>query len=333
LLLQEKIIHFIYNFHVNSKNLAAIDIGTNTLRLLIATISFNPKNRIYSINEKCSERIVTRLGDGIHTSRLLKDDAITRSIAALQSFSNTISHSDVYMTSAIATSALREAENSGAFLEKAREAAGLDIHIVSGKEEAEITSSGMLIDIKPPDTALMADIGGGSTELIFYGRGKLLLTCSLDLGVVYLAGKYMKNDPPLTVDLDQMRGEITDRIMTKAAYFGKLIKDDTVFLGTAGTITALAAMSQNLLQFDHDKVHNFTLSMANVKNIFSTISVLTSGEREKHIPFEPARLDIIVPGTLILLKLMETFDFSEIMVSSYGLREGILVDLYKKICN
>jgi exopolyphosphatase/guanosine-5'-triphosphate,3'-diphosphate pyrophosphatase len=323
---------------VNNKNLAAVDIGTNTFRLLIATINYNPRNHSYSINEKCSKRIITRLGDGIHVNGCLKEEAISRSIAALKMFSDTISRSDVYMTSAVATSALRKAENSDVFLKKAREVSGLDINIISGEEEAEITSSGMLLDIKPPETALMADIGGGSTELIFYSRGKRLLTCSLDLGVVYLAGKYMKNDPPLTIDLDQMRVEITDKIMTKAAQFVGArcnvplqIKNDTVFMGTAGTITALAAMSQHLSQFDHDKVHSYVLTLANVKNIFSTISVLTSGERKKHIPFEPARLDIIVPGTLILLKLMETFGFSEVMVSSYGLREGILVDLYNKI--
>jgi exopolyphosphatase/guanosine-5'-triphosphate,3'-diphosphate pyrophosphatase len=316
---------------VNNKSLAAIDIGTNTFRLLIATIGFNPINRTYSINEKYSKRIITRLGDGIHETGCLNEEAISRSIDTLKMFSDTISDSDVYMTSAVATSALRNAENSAVFLERARKASGLDINIISGEEEAEITSSGMLLDIKPPETALMVDIGGGSTELIFYSGGKLLLTCSLDLGVIYLAGKYMKNDPPLTIDLDQMRIEITDKIMTKAEHFNKLNNDDTVFLGTAGTINALAAMSQNLSQFDHGKVHNYILSLADVKNIFSTISVLTSGERKKHIPFEPARLDIIVPGTLILLKLMETFAFSEIMVSGYGLREGILVELYKKL--
>ena len=323
---------------MDNKILAAIDIGTNTFRLLIATISFNPRNRTYSINEKCSKRIITRLGDGIHENEFLNEEAISRSIDALKIFSDTISDSDVYMTSAVATSALRKAENSDVFLEKAREASGLDINIISGEEEAEITSSGMLIDIKPPETALMADIGGGSTELIFYSRGKLLFTCSLDLGVVYLAGKYMKNDPPLTIDLDQMKIEITDKIMTEAAHsvgarcnVPLQIKNDTVFIGTAGTITALAAMSQNLSQFDHGKVHNYILSLSDVKNMFSTISVLTSAERKKHIPFELARLDIIVPGTLILLKLMETFGFSEIMVSGNGLREGILVDLYNKI--
>ncbi len=323
---------------MNNKSLAAIDIGTNTFRLLIAAIGFNPQNHTYSINEKCSKRIITRLGDGIHENGCLNEEAISRSIDALKMFSDTISDSDVYMTSAVATSALRKAENSAFFLERAREAAGLDIKIISGEEEAKITSSGMLLDIKPPETALMVDIGGGSTELIFYSGGKLLLTCSLDLGVVYLAGKYMKNDPPLTIDLDQMRIEITDKIMTEAEHFVGArcnvplqIKNGTLFLGTAGTITALAAMSQNLSQFDHGKVHNYILSLAEVKNIFSTISFLTSGERNKHIPFEPARLDIIVPGTLILLKLMETFGFSKIMVSGYGLREGILVDLYKKI--
>ena len=311
--------------------LAAIDIGSNTFRLLIASVHFSPRNNGYSFKEIFSERIITRIGDGIHASGLLGEDAITRSINALCKFSDIIASHDVFMTSAVATSALREADNSNIFIQKSMEAAGLEIRIISGEEEAAITSSGMLIDIRPPESALMVDIGGGSTELIYYSRGKLLRTLSVNLGVVYLANKYMTKDPPSHIDLDQMEKDISAIIMEKAAGFKDLKNDSTVFMGTAGTVTALAAMARNLSVFDHSMVHNYILQLKKVREIFTVISALSSSEREKHIPFELARLDIIVPGTRILLKLMETFGFNEITVSNYGLREGILIDLYKKI--
>ncbi len=311
--------------------LAAIDIGTNTFRLLIASVHFNSLDNCYSFKEIFSERIITRIGDGINVNRLIGEKAIDRGISALCKFSKIIASHNVFMTSAVATSALREADNSSIFIQKTREEAGLEINIISGKEEAAITSSGMIIDIIPPESALMTDIGGGSTELIFYDQGKLSQTLSVNLGVVYLANKYMTKDPPSHIDLNQMDKEISGIIMEKAAGIKDLIKDSTVFLGTAGTVTALAAITQNLLLFDHNRVHNFILTLQKVRNISATISVLSSVEREKHIPFELSRLDIIVPGTLILLNLMEIFGFNEITVRNYGLREGILIDLYKKI--
>jgi len=176
----------------------------------------------------------------------------------------------------------------------------------------------------------MLDIGGGSTELIFMKGGKPLAVHSLDLGVVYLAGKYMMTDPPLTGDLMLMEEEISGKIKSSVRPLKKLFSRDTVCIGTAGTVTALAAMSQNLRKFNHNKIHKYILTLESVNKIFSAISGLSSKERAEYIPFELARLDIIVPGTLILLTLMESVGFKEITVSNYGLLEGILIDLYRK---
>ena len=324
---------------MKDKILASIDIGTNTFRLLIARAEHNPDNNSYSINGICSERIITRIGEGISRDGLLKKEAIDRSINALKEFSDIISRHNVYETSAVATSALRDAGNSSAFLKKAKKITGFDIEIITGEKEAEITASGMLTDMTLRETALLLDIGGGSTELIFMNKNvnyrlkqpEPLLARSLDLGVVYLANKYMKKDPPSNDDLYKMGEEISRKISPAVSSFRKLSNGNTVFIGAAGTVTALAAMAQHLTKYEHDKIHKFKLSIVSVRNISSTISVLTSQERARHIPFELSRLDIIVPGTLILLKLMEFFGFKEITVSNDGLREGILIELYKKI--
>jgi exopolyphosphatase/guanosine-5'-triphosphate,3'-diphosphate pyrophosphatase len=315
---------------MKTRPLATIDIGTNTLRLLIAEIGYNSGKKNYTIHEVYSERVITRLGEGLPEGGLMRDEAITRSLAVLQKFSETLSHYGVGKTAVVATSALREAKNSTRFLQQAKESSGLDINIISGEEEAKKTAAGMMIDLCLPQTAFMVDIGGGSTELIFSRQRQPLLVQSLNVGVVYLTERYMKQDPPAQEDLKLMGNEISLKIKTLAGLFKKLLTNSTAFIGTAGTVTALSAITQKLTRFEHKKIHNTKITKEQVKDIFSKISHITSRERAQYLPFEPQRLDIIVPGTFILLTLMEEFGFQELIVSNFGLREGILIELYEE---
>ena len=316
---------------MQNRHLASIDIGTNTFRLLIAEIYRHEAVDNYAMKEIYSERVITRIGDGLQETGHLKKAAIERSLETLQKFRDVISRHNVYRTSTVATSALREAKNSTHFLQEVKDKTGFEIEILSGEHEAEITAAGMLIDMVKPQSAFMIDIGGGSTELIVTRNNKLLLKQSLHLGVVYLADTYMKHDPPLEEDLNRMEEEITRHIVSVTASFKELLSEETVLIGTAGTVTTLATVAQKLASFDHKRIHNFKLSFDMAKNIFSDIATIHSQDRADYIPFEPERLDIIVPGTLILLKLMEMFSFHELTVSNYGLREGILINLYKSI--
>ncbi|RJR16501.1 MAG: Ppx/GppA family phosphatase [Nitrospiraceae bacterium] len=309
---------------------AAIDIGTNTFRLLIAEVYPAGSYSGFSFRTIHTDRIITRLGEGVSINGLMSDAAMKRGIDALKKFTEVIARHHAFRTSAAATSVLRNAENRDEFLRLVRESTGLEIEVISGRREAEITAQGMLLDIPFTESALMIDIGGGSTELICMTDGHMSITESLDLGVVYLANKYMHNDPPDRESLQHMEDEVTGKIDHAAGLFKPLITCDTAFTGTAGTVTALAAMAQGLKVFKHDKIHKYKLHMDTVRNIFTLISGLSSGERAQYIPFELARLDIIVPGTLILLKLMESYGSNELIVSNYGLLEGILIDLCKK---
>lgn len=310
--------------------LAAIDIGTNTFRLLIAEVHHDAEQRHYSIKEILSERIITRLGEGIANSGLINEQAMERGLSALQKFSSIISDRKVHKTSAVATSALRDAGNSEYFIQMAKEQAGIEINVITGNQEAEMTASGILSDMSVPETALMVDIGGGSTELIFYSPEQPLIVKSINLGVVHLAARYMLKDPPPAHVLEQMEEDIIRQINILTDYFKPSLTKNTVFIGTAGTVTALAAMAQRLTKFDRTKIHKYTLTLDNVRKIYGTISVISSGKRAELIPFELARLDIIVPGTLILLKLMESLGFKEMSVSDHGLLEGILLNLCNK---
>ena len=308
--------------------LSAIDIGTNTFRLLIAAVSPGQWDESIAFREIHSERIITRLGEGLSKDRLLKKEAMERGIDALRQFSKLITEHRSEKVLAVATSALRNARNSAEFIMSAKDSTGIEIEIISGEKEAELTASGMLIDINRPGSCLMVDIGGGSTELIFTGTNTRQTLQSLDLGVVSLAEKYMKSDPPSNTDLELLRQEISDKIETVRELFKNMITPETLFMGTAGTITALAASIQRLAKYDPDKIHKYKMNIGHIKDIFTNISGITTVERNKFLRFEPSRLDIIVPGTLILLKLMSVFRFNEIVVSNNGLREGILAELY-----
>ncbi|MBI4687983.1 MAG: Ppx/GppA family phosphatase [Nitrospirae bacterium] len=307
------------------KTLASIDVGTNTFRLLIAEADGNGIMEIYS------ERIITRIGEGVSLDGLLKKEAIARGIGALKRFAGVISRYRIDALSAVATSAMREARNREDFLKKAKDEAGIDVRIISGEEEARKTFLGMITGIPVSDTALTVDIGGGSTEIIAAKNTEPLYLKSLPYGVVYLTDKYMKHDPPAKKDIMLMGEEISDGIRTVYKGIANLLTPETVLIGTAGTVTTLAAMVQGLKSFDRDRIHNFKISIDLVKEIFSDISVISSKERAKYSALEPARFDIIVPGTLILLGLMEAFEFKEIIVSDYGLKEGVIIDLYQSI--
>jgi exopolyphosphatase/guanosine-5'-triphosphate,3'-diphosphate pyrophosphatase len=319
-----------YNFFVKEITLAAIDIGTNTFRLLIAEVRPGKGNNIISFDEICSERVITRLGEGIFEKGLLTEQAQERGLEALKRFSNLIKKYNAENFLSIATSALRKAENGKEFIAKAKESTGLEIEIITGEKEAELTSTGIVIGIDPPASSLMVDIGGGSTELIFKGDNVPPAPLTLELGVVYLAEEYMKDDPPSDNDLKRLEEHILNKLEPVRVFLPGRMPEETLFIGTAGTITALAAAVQRLERYEHSKIHNYKLNITDINRMYYKMSSVTTAERSGLLPFEPSRLDIIVPGTLILLKLMQITGFNNITVSNYGLREGILAELYNR---
>lgn len=314
---------------MSSRILASIDIGTNTFRLLISDV--HKENDQFIINELHSERVITRLGEGLSDNNLLKEEGIEGGIKTLKGFSRTISRYNVSGVSVIGTSALREAENKDIFIKRAKEEAGIDIEIVSEEEEAKLTAMGMTMDIPVPESSLLIDIGGGSTEFIFMNNGNIRKIKSLKLGVVYLTEKYLKNDPPATEELMIMNEYIT-KMLDSAMEFKNLITGDTIFIGTAGTITTLSAMLQGLDRYNRKKIHKSTISLDAVKRVYEEISQISMKERAELYPvLLDRRMDIIVSGVLILKLIMVTLGFKEIMVSDYGLREGIIIKLYERI--
>ncbi|MGE5174643.1 MAG: hypothetical protein ACM3MD_12525 [Betaproteobacteria bacterium] len=310
--------------------LAGIDIGTNTLRLLIA------ETGSASFREIHSDRRITRLGQGLDRTGTLDREAAKRSLAVLSDFADSIRRHAAQHTAAIGTSALRNASNSREFIKNVKGKTGLDIRVITGEEEARLTLLGVAHSLKtmgskrsdPLENSLVIDIGGGSTEVIITRPDREPVIESLPLGAVYLTERFIKSDPPFKKDVTVLRSAIRDELAKKGREMQPA--SSSVFVGTAGTITTLAAMDQGLAQYDSERINRSILTREAVDNIVGKLSRMTLEERRFIRGLEPGREDIIFAGALVTQEIMEHFGYTSMLVSDWGLREGIVIDLYKK---
>ena len=306
--------------------LAGIDIGTNTLRLLIAEFS---GDGIY--RKVDSGRYITRLGEGLSGTGRLKDEAMERALRVLKGFADKCSENDVDGIYAVATSAVREAVNGRDFIQEVKNKTGIDVNIISGDEEARITMLGVYpgLEITCKDV-LMMDIGGGSTEFMLVSKGEIIFTVSTDIGVVRFTEQYIKSDPPVEQELELLGRVIEDRLKKVASRKGD-IASGVEFIGTAGTVTTLAAIDQMMRIYDSEKINGYRIKRDGVMKILKMIRSMTNKERKELPGVEEGREDIILAGAMVVYKVMELFGFDEMTVSDAGLREGLVTDLYKRL--
>jgi exopolyphosphatase/guanosine-5'-triphosphate,3'-diphosphate pyrophosphatase len=309
---------------------ASIDIGTNTIRMLIADISsagaFTPL--------RC-ERVITRLGEGFHTGGMLSESACRRSMKALDAFAHLIKSYPVTRVHAVATSVVREAGNGAAFCSRVAQQTGHEVKVLSGSEEARLTLAGVLWSVRADDLCLIVDIGGGSTELILARDGLSLHAASIRLGVVHLSESLLHSDPPSQPEMRSLKAIIHDRFDAAIAHdFSSALpalKPSSVrLIGTAGTITTLAAIDLNMTQYDPARITNHCLSRSALDAIFHRLAGMKRKQRTIIAGLEKGREDLIIPGAALLLHLMNRFGFETITVSDGGLLEGILIDAYKQ---
>lgn len=300
---------------------AGIDIGTLTCRLLIAEVSSSRHLR-----EVRSDRRILRLGEGVDKDRVLRADAMARVVATLKEWRQIIDAYQVEVTAVVATSAVRDAGNRQEFLELIARETGLQVEIISGEEEARRTMLGVRSGL-PADIAgiLALDIGGGSTECILDRPGHLPVVRSMDIGVVRLGERVLKSDPPAAGELQQARHWIRNE--TEAAVATMPLTPGLTCIGTAGTITALAAMDQQLSVYDATKIHNYILKLDAVKRLEAQLLGRSKQQREGLPGLERGREDVIVAGAIILSTMMETLGMETVLVSDLGLREGVLLHL------
>lgn len=308
---------------------ASIDIGSNTLRLLIGNIININTNRIGHV---FSDRKITRLADGIKETGRLKEENIERSIAVLKEFSSVILKHKVKRVKAVATSALREASNSDIFLKRAYTETDISIEVISGEKEAELILKGVFSSLpdQSPIThypSLIIDIGGGSTEWILCNGKHLINMGSVPIGVIKLNRNLIKSGPVSEPDIAELDREITSFLDGLKNKIGQHIDKHTCFIGTAGTFTTLASIDLELETYSKERIHLHRISLGRLQDIRKKLLSLTLRERKNIKGLEPQRADLIIPGIQFTINTMEYFNFNELIVSDYGLLEGALLEI------
>lgn len=312
---------------------AAIDLGTNNCRLLIAA----PKGRELRIVDAYSQ--IVRLGAGLGATGRLSDDAMARAVDALKTCAEKIARRDVTHMRCIATQACRGAANGEAFLKAVKKETGLVFDIISPEEEARLAVQGCvdLLDAQSPG-GLVFDIGGGSTELSWVRRGAanakadIAACASLPFGVVSLAEEWGGRDVSQDVYQDIVRfvrkevAALGDPASMRAAFEGGSVH----YLGTSGTITSIAGVHLGLRQYRRDKVDGLWLEAGQIRAVAEKLKQMSFDERanEPCIGFE--RADLVVCGCAILEALLQEWPVRRVRVADRGLREGVLADLARQ---
>jgi len=310
---------------VRLRRLAGIDIGTLTCRLLIAELSPQAP-----LKELRSERRILRLGEGVDQNKRLSQAAMDRVIQCLREWKAVIETYRVDGCIAVATSAVRDAANRAEFLDRVMREAGFDVEVITGDEEARRTVLGIRSGLPPGVTDMLAlDIGGGSTEFILDRPGQQPVVRSIDIGVVRLCERLLHHDPPTCEEVGQAREWIARE--TKSAVTEMTGYETATFVGTAGTITALAAMAQKLPSYDPVRIHNYRLTLAMVQELEQTLLTRKKADRIGLPGLEKNREEVIAAGAIIIRTVMETLGMESVLVSDLGLREGVLIDLAKQV--
>jgi exopolyphosphatase/guanosine-5'-triphosphate,3'-diphosphate pyrophosphatase len=305
--------------------IASIEIGSNSIRMLIAEQGAADSPLIPILRK----RAITRLGEDFNKNRsgTLKPGPMARSIATLKEFLEIANRFGVASPIAVATGVVREATNRDAFTALMAEQLGCEIEIISGQEEARLTEIGVLSSFRPrPQSAGIFDLGGGSTEFILKNGGKTTYV-SVPLGVVTSMEAFLASDPPKDHEIGRLSEHIQDICDRKLAALRELKSEACVLLGTGGTVVTLAAIIHGVSgnNFSEETLHGLSIGKNAAEDLFENLKDLPAVERLSTVGLEPGREDIILPGTLIIVKFMDYFGKDEIIVSYSDLLEGILI--------
>lgn len=305
-----------------SRRVATIDLGTNTVRLLVVEVDEAPGWRTVDQDQR-----VTRLGEGLTSTGHLGEVPMARTAAVVAEYVARAARAGAVETRIVATSAVREAVNGASFTTDIERRTGQPVVVVSGEDEARLTVRGILRGLGRTRGALLAfDIGGGSTEFILAHDGHILSAVSLKLGVVPLAERFPFPGPVAWDRYRDMESEIRRRLDGELP---PAIHDADVsdIVGTAGTVTTLAALDLGLTAYDAARVQGHRLSRLAVERLRDRLGSLTVAERAALPCLEPGRADLIVPGVAIVLATLDATGIESVVVSDWGLREGLIVDL------
>ena len=301
----------------------AIDIGTNSMRLLICDYIDNKiDNRVKFVN-------TTRIGKGVDKNGYISEEAINRNIMALKEFYNICKENNCEKIYAIGTSALRDSKNKDKFIELAKEESKINVEIITGEEESNLGFKGVLEGINSEDDILVLDIGGGSTEFIIGNIDGIKFSKSENVGALRMTEKFLTKDPICENEFDNMSLFIEKEISNTLDYIKN--KGIRKIVGIGGTITSLSAMNQELEVYSMEKIHNSSISKCEIKKILQNLKKLTLSDKKELKGLQTKRADIITAGVKILDIIIEKLEIENIMVSEYDNLEGLICQKLKKM--
>ncbi|MBM7614793.1 Ppx/GppA phosphatase family protein [Alkaliphilus hydrothermalis] len=298
------------------KRYATIDIGTNSMRLLLAEVDGQ------QILHRQKHLNTTRIGKSVDQDGRITSEGLQTNLKAYVDFVNQAKQWGAEDIWAIATSAVRDAENGQEFADEAHHATGVKIEIIDGKQEAILGYQGVLMGLKEPlPQVFLIDIGGGSTELIIGDDKRIIEANSYNIGAVRMTERWITTDPPVDNEINDLVEEITRILEEPLKSYPSNLEH---IIGIGGTATTIAALHQALVPYDPDKVHGYKLGLQEIADLRGKIKLLSNAERRQLKGLEPKRADIIVAGITIMITAMELLKIPELMISEYDNLEGLL---------
>ncbi|NAS26667.1 exopolyphosphatase [Herbidospora sp. NEAU-GS84] len=287
---------------------AAIDCGTNSVRLLIADVEGD------TLTDVTRRMEIVRLGQGVDKTGMLAPEALERTFAAMRGYAAEILDEGAVKTRVVATSATRDAGNREVFVDGVRAIFGVEPEVVTGAAEAALSFNGAVRGISdPPGPYLVVDIGGGSTEFVV-GSSEVKGAVSMDIGCVRLTERHDGDFAAMRADVDAALAVVADTVP---------VRDARTLVGLAGSVTTVAGIALDLPFYDSEKIHHSRISAADVHEVTDRLLRMTREERAAIPVMHPGRVDVICAGALILDGIVRDFGFTEVVVSEHDILDGI----------
>lgn len=301
------------------RKIAAIDIGTNSMRLLLCEYDQQ------SFGHKEKHLIVTRMGQGLSEKGALSQEAIQRNLRALQIFKEKADEFGAQEIIAIATSAVRDAWNRDEFLHAAKQQTGIDIRVISGDLEAEMGITGVVSEYEDSGDILVIDIGGGSTELVLGGKRGISFATSINAGTVRMTERFITSHPIMKNEIINLNENLNKLFMEPVTRLKDRKLQKAVAIG--GTATTIAAIYHNLCIYDPKKVHNTVIDFDFLQNLQEKLNNMSVEQRYAVKGLQKERADVIPAGIAIMLQIMEALGLESFTTSENDNLEGAVIKL------
>ncbi|WP_328860787.1 Ppx/GppA phosphatase family protein [Streptomyces sp. NBC_00306] len=295
---------------------AAVDCGTNSIRLLVADAD-PATGELVDLDRRMT---IVRLGQGVDRTGRLAPEALERTFAACREYADIIKEHGAQKVRFVATSASRDAENREDFVRGVLDILGVEPEVITGDQEAEFSFTGATKELAGDEERLVVDIGGGSTEFVI-GRHAVEAARSVDIGCVRLTERHVRSDPPAAAEVAAIRTDIEAAL--DLAELTVPLRGAGTLVGLAGSVTTVAGIALGLDAYDSTAIHHARISYEKVAEVTRSLLESTHDERAANPVMHPGRVDVIVAGALVLLAVMERIGAREVVVSEHDILDGI----------